>query len=93
MIEKSDIEKCIETDQVRLTLHIRERIDERDITTDELFRILGEGEITERYPEDEPFPSCLIEGETNKGRNLSVVCSLSPENILVLITSYEKQGE
>ncbi len=51
MIEKSDIEKCIETDQVRLTLHIRKRMDERDITTDELFRILREGEITERYPE------------------------------------------
>ncbi len=93
MIDESDIGKCIESDRVRLTVHVRERMDQRDITTDELFRSLEDGEIVERYPDDEPFPSCLVEGETRSGRNICVVCSVSPENILVLITAYGKDRE
>lgn len=93
LIDESDIRECIESGQVRLTVHVRERMDQRDITTDELFQSLKKGKITERYPGDEPFPSCLIKGETQKGRPISVVCSLSPENILVLITTYVQEGE
>lgn len=93
LIEKSDIENCLKTDKVRLTVHIRKRMDQRNITTDELFHSLEDGEITERYPNDKPFPSCLVEGRTRRGKNLCVVCSLSPENILVLITAYEDEGE
>lgn len=83
----------MKSDRVRLTVHVRERMDQRDITTDELFSLLKRGQIVEKYPDDEPFPSCLVQGTTRKGRKLHVVCSLSPENILVLITAYENEGE
>jgi len=89
LIEKSEIEKCIGTDQVRLTVHIRKRMDQRNITTDEIFHSLKEGKIIERHPDDKPYPSCLVKGKTRKNRDILVVCSLTPGNILVLITAYE----
>lgn len=68
-------------------------MDQRNIETDELFQSLKNGEITEKYPDDKPFPSCLVEGKTQIDRPINVVCWLSPENILVLITTYEQEGK
>lgn len=35
------------------------------------------GEIIEYYPDDYPFPSCLILGYFNSGKGIHVVCSVT----------------
>ena len=44
-------------------------------------------EIIERYPNDYPFPSCLVLGSDMKGQALHVVCA-SNGTELRLVTAY-----
>jgi hypothetical protein len=42
------------------------------------------------YPEDEPYPSCLIYGKTSEGRPLHIVCAYAEDaNCVIIITAYE----
>ncbi|AET65048.1 DUF4258 domain-containing protein [Methanothrix harundinacea] len=43
-------------------IHAVERMFERDISVEDVRRVLLEGAVIEGYPEDTPFPSCLIFG-------------------------------
>lgn len=88
LIAMSDILRCVKQKRVRMTIHVKKRMDERDIDTDDLLHVLENGDILEQYPNDKPFPSCLVKGMTREGREIHVVCSLTPEGILVLITTY-----
>jgi hypothetical protein len=40
------------------------------IYVEEILQALDSGEIIEEYPEDKPYPSCLILGRTVTGRPL-----------------------
>lgn len=44
-----------------------------EIEDEEVFEAVSAGKIVENYPEDEPYPSCLIYGKTSKKRPLHVV--------------------
>jgi hypothetical protein len=60
------------------------------ITIDEALRALVTGEIIEEYPDDEPYPSCLILGSSDTGRLLHLVCALvRAEWRLIVITVYQ----
>lgn len=60
------------------------------IGVDELLEALASGEIIEHYPDDQPYPSCLILGRALSGRPLHVVCApVLEETLLVVITTYE----
>ena len=67
--------------------HILECIFRRGICMDDIETALLTGEIIEQYPNDYPFPSCLILGRTEAGRVLHVVCG-SNGSELWLITAY-----
>ena len=43
-----------------LTQHGRKRLIERDITINDIVETINNGKIIEDYPNDFPFPSCLI---------------------------------
>jgi len=46
--------------------------------------------VIENYPDDFPYPSCLIYGRTREGRNIHVVCAYSTVEMLgIVITVYE----
>ncbi|MFB0533457.1 MAG: DUF4258 domain-containing protein [Anaerolineae bacterium] len=48
------------------------------------------GEIIEDYPDDTPYPSCLVLGRTQRGRPVHVVCAHVPEeDRSIIITVYE----
>ncbi|MBI1894800.1 MAG: DUF4258 domain-containing protein [Candidatus Rokubacteria bacterium] len=60
------------------------------IRVDEVLGALEVGEIIEEYPEDKPYPSCLLLGRTAEGRPLHIVCAPIPvEGRLVIITTYQ----
>ncbi|MBM4121748.1 MAG: DUF4258 domain-containing protein [Nitrospira sp.] len=44
---------------------------------EEVLQVLNVGEIIETYPEDSPYPSCLILGRTVTERPLHIVCASS----------------
>ena len=48
---------------------------------------IDNGEIIEQYPDDFPFPSCLILGISVKNEYIHVVVSMNEEKIY-LITAY-----
>lgn len=60
-----------------MTLHARKRMGQRKITGKEIGEIVMQGEIIETYPDDKPFPSCLISGTIRGGFPLYVVCAVS----------------
>ena len=70
-----------------LTMHSRRRMHERGIMLRDVIRAVETGEIIEQYPDDYPFPSCLILGISTAGRHLHTVLSLEDEHIY-LITAY-----
>ena len=60
------------------------------IQVEELLEALDSGEIIEEYPEDTPYPSCLILGHTSAGRVLHVVAAPVPNGeSLIIITTYQ----
>ena len=60
------------------------------IQLEELLQALDSGEIIEEYPEDTPYPSYLIFGQTDARRPLHVVAAPVPNaESLIIITTYQ----
>jgi len=73
-----DIEKLrlyYQQDNVLMTQHSSERCRQRNIRKKDIRNAVITGEIIEQYPEDFPFPSCLILGYTEEKRPIHVVMS------------------
>ena len=68
-------------------MHGRRRLSERGILLSDVINAVDHGEIIETYPEDFPFPSCLILGLSTHNSYLHAVVSLN-ENNIYLITAY-----
>ena len=85
--------KCMcQSKDIRWTDHIFKRLLQRGISTDDVENALLGGEIIEHYPDDYPYPSCLVLGLSKTGDSLHVVCGLSDRE-LWLITSYYPDEE
>jgi uncharacterized protein DUF4258 len=60
------------------------------ISVKELLEALDSGEIIEEYADDQPYPSCLILGQTSMKRALHIVCApVLAEKRLIIITTYQ----
>ena len=69
--------------------HCLVRLAERNISQDEALEVILDGEVIEDYPDDEPYPSCLMFKEVN-GRPLHLVVALDlDDNFAYVITVYE----
>jgi len=82
-----DIASLCKESSLRWTSHILERLFQRNIRVDDVKSALTNGEIIEQYPNDYPFPSCLVLGHTAAGNPLHVVCGSNGVE-LWLITAY-----
>lgn len=70
-----------------ITKHAANRLKERGIRLDDIEHAILDGRIIEEYPDDTPFPSCLILGTATSGKPLHLVASTDDE-MIYLITSY-----
>lgn len=60
------------------------------ISDDEVYQSVCNAEVIETYPDDKPYPSVLLFGETQAGRPLHVVCAYDEESTRsVIVTTYE----
>ncbi|MCD8391005.1 MAG: DUF4258 domain-containing protein [Firmicutes bacterium] len=70
--------------------HMLDMMAERNISHSEISQTVQHGEIIEKYPDDKPFPSCLVIGFTIGERPIHIVCSVDTESErLYMITTYE----
>lgn len=69
------IRSHVRAKQYRLTKHATIVRLERGISIIEMEQVLLNGEIIERYPDAQPYPSCLVLGWLASGDPPHVVCS------------------
>ena len=84
-----NIIESIRDNRIRITDHADEEAHADSLLFDELFFSVFQGEIIEDYPDDRPYPSCLIFGRTFKGEPVHSVWGYNKQNRwAVLITVY-----
>jgi len=67
-----------------------EQEDFGEIRYDEVVQAVISGKIIEQYPDDKPYPSFLIYGKTETGRNLHIVAAFNSDDaIAIVITVYQ----
>ena len=89
----SKIRDSILARNIRFSSHARNEMEDEEfgsICKEEVYESIVNGQIIEEYPDDRPYPSCLIYGKTSKERPIHTVCAwLEEEKLTVIITVYE----
>ncbi|MCM1088742.1 MAG: DUF4258 domain-containing protein [Muribaculaceae bacterium] len=81
------IQKLYNEKKLKWSTHCLERMQERDISIDDVGNCIMAGEIIEDYPNDFPHPSCLIFGYAINDKVLHTVVG-SDGDTLYIITAY-----
>ena len=81
------LQKLCSERQMLFSAHSLERLHERGIYRKDIVNAIMTGEIIEHYPNDYPYPSCLVLGVTTSNKHLHVVCGCNGE-IITIITAY-----
>lgn len=87
MIDIDRIRYYFQHDAVYVTNHAAERYRQRGISTKDVRKAVEGGIIIEQYPDDYPFPSCLILGRDENGRAIHV-CMSDENTSSRIITAY-----
>jgi hypothetical protein len=95
MIER--IVNCFKLERYLYSAHAREEMEFEElgeITDDEVFEAVLNGKIIEDYPEDKPYPSCLIYGKTSDERPVHIVCAYAEDvNRVIIVTVYQPRSD
>ena len=70
-IKIGEIIEAIRAKRVRITDHADEEASEDKLKYEEIYNSVLQGEIIESYPEDKPYPSCLVLGMNPVGQLFS----------------------
>ncbi len=92
MIEIGTLRRYYAEDAVFATQHAAERFRQRGIKAYDIRCAVNNGEIIEQYPDDFPFPSCLILGRDEAGK-LIHVCMSDEGTSSRIITAYYPDPE
>lgn len=85
---------AIRHNRIRITDHADEEAQADQLSFDEIFFSVLQGEIIEEYPADKPYPSCLIYGNSFTGEPIHSVWAYNEETKwAVLITVYRPDPE
>ena len=84
-----ELQKLCNAGAVRWTGHILKRLMQRGISQSDVIHAVQTGEIIEQYPNDYPYPSCLVLGNAPP---LHVVCGEGDGEIW-MITAYSPDPE
>ena len=89
-----NIVDAIRHNRIRITDHADEEAQADHLAFDEIFFSVFQGEIIEDYPDDRPYPSCLIYGDTFASTAVHSVWAYNQDNQWgVLITVYRPDPE
>ena len=87
-LQISEIQQLCQDKKIIWSLHAVVRMQDRLITRIDVINCILSGEIIEYYPNDYPFPSCLIFGYTINNKILHVVVGNNNNNEIYIITAY-----
>lgn len=82
-----ELRKLCEEGRIRWTDHVLKRLMQRGIAQADVIHAIMGGEIIEQYPDDYPYPSCLVFGLSIDGEILHAVCGCG-DGALWMITAY-----
>ena len=86
--------EAIRHDRIRITDHADEEAQADELSNDEIFASVRRGEVIEEYPDDRPFPSCLVYGNTPADEPIHSVWAYNRETgWAALITVYRPDPE
>ncbi len=89
MINIEDIKESIKVGKIRITEHADDEAQADDLIFEEIFTSVSKGEIIEQYPDDKPYPSCLIFGKNLKDKPIHSVWAYNIKTkASVLVTVY-----
>ena len=89
MIEIKAIIESIKADRIWITDHADEEANNELISLKMARESVSTGEIIEQYPNDKPYPSCLIFSRLENGDPIHTIWAFNKEmNSSVLITMY-----
>lgn len=85
----SKIIEAIEAKKILVSHHARKEAEADRLKIDEICLSVRGGEIIKDYPDDKPYPSCLIYGSNDEGQPIHSVWGYNQETgWTVLITVY-----
>ena len=87
MIDIGTLREYFSNDTIVISEHGQNRCRERGIKQKDIRNCIMTGEIIEQYPDDFPFPSCLVYGYDLSNRVIHVVISSEGESGRI-ITAY-----
>ena len=87
MIEIHNLQKYFLEDKVFVSEHAAERFRQRGIRIADIRNAVNVGEIIEQYPNDYPYPSCLVLGKNISKEIIHAVLS-DEGNSSRIITAY-----
>lgn len=88
-MDLSKIQAAAKNRRHLLTEHAEDELVEDNLRLEDVVKSLMEGEIIEDYPDDFPFPSCLVYGKNERGEPIHSVWAFDDKkNLAILITTY-----
>lgn len=78
------IQKLCRAERIEFSKHVSDRMFQRNIAADEIVEAILNGKIIEEYPDDYPYPSCLILGITIRKRTLHIVVGVTDAKIWII---------
>ncbi|MBD5138370.1 MAG: DUF4258 domain-containing protein [Ruminococcus sp.] len=82
------IQSLYKSSKIKWSAHCLKRMQERDISIDDVGSCIMSGEIIEDYPDDFPYPSCLVFGYSVNKRVLHVVVASDDKTLYVITVCY-----
>lgn len=92
-MEIKDIQRWCGQAKIKWYKHALERMQERDISREDVKNCIMNGEIIEDYPDDFPHPSCLIFGYTVNKKVIHAVVSMDDENIGIITVYFPNRDK
>ena len=83
-----ELGKICVPENIEITLYAAKRLEQRNISLNDIIFCIHEGEIIEQYPDDYPYPSCLILGFSMKKKYIHVVIGTDLETLWIITAYY-----
>lgn len=88
-----ELQKLCSPEKMVVTLHAAKRLEQRNLTLQNVIDCIMSGEIIEQYPDDYPYPSCLILGKQNNQVPLHAVIASNEEELFIITAYYPSEEQ
>lgn len=93
MLEILELRKLCIPENIEITLHAAKRLEQRNISINDVISCILTGEIIEQYPADYPYPSCLVLGISLKDAILHVVAGTDLITLWIITAYYPDKNK